>query len=140
MNPNTSTKTTEQQQEAIRAEKQVAIEEYRTRETQLHDGYQRNLQDIQRRFERNEITFKEQQHAYGQAVIAFEEARTALYKDCMAVFEAIKQEILQGQHDECAHMHSEQVSAWEESDGTDDLHMVYEFECKTCGKRWLETW
>lgn len=39
---------------------------------------------------------------------------------------------------ECCHTNAELVDQWLESDGTADLHTVYEFECPNCGIRWID--
>lgn len=39
---------------------------------------------------------------------------------------------------ECCHPNAELVDQWLDSDGTADLHTVYEFECPHCGTRWID--
>jgi hypothetical protein len=117
--------------EIIKAEKKVAIEEYRKREAFLNDGYRRNLQHLQGRLQNGELTETEMQSASRAALRSFNEARDALYADCMAICdEAIRRE--------CCHPNAELVDQWLDSDGTAELHTVYEFECPNCGIRWID--
>lgn len=48
------------------------------------------------------------------------------------------QATLSALNSKCCHPNAELVDQWLESDGTADLHTVYEFECPNCGTRWID--